>query len=186
MARFRCLPAAATVACRRKFSIPVSLKTVERDWAQLGFHCGCMIDPPGHEWNNFTHDANELVAVVEGRMLFTLLDDSFELDPGGVPLNRPYPVAALPHAHTPAAGLPCTADDIFIPAGVPHSTKKHRRHCQHLGLRAPVPAVHAACPSRACCCYCPPSVRLGSSKHAANSRAPLLLQGYDGAANSWF
>ncbi|EFN52459.1 hypothetical protein CHLNCDRAFT_138777 [Chlorella variabilis] len=80
----------------RKFSIPVSLKTVERDWAQLGFHCGCMIDPPGHEWNNFTHDANELVAVVEGRMLFTLLDDSFELDPG---------------------------DDIFIPAGVPHSTK---------------------------------------------------------------
>ena len=154
MARFRRLPAAATVACRRKFSIPVSLKTVERDWAQLGFHCGCMIDPPGHEWNNFTHDANELVAVVEGRMLFTLLDDSFELDPGGVPLNRPYPVAALPHAHTPAAGLPCTADDIFIPAGVPHSTKNiaatastwaYVRQCQLSMQHAPrVPAAATA------------------------------------------
>lgn len=50
-----------------------------------GFHCGAMIDPPGHEWNNFTHEANELVAVVEGRMRFTLLDEAFELEPGGGP-----------------------------------------------------------------------------------------------------
>lgn len=42
-----------------------------------------MIDPPGHEWNNFTHEANELVTVVEGRMRFTLLDEAFELEPGG-------------------------------------------------------------------------------------------------------
>lgn len=28
--------------------------------------------------------ANELVTVVEGRMRFTLLDDSFELEPGDV------------------------------------------------------------------------------------------------------
>jgi hypothetical protein len=33
----------------------------------------------GHEWNNFTHDANELVTVVQGRMRSTL----FELEPGG-------------------------------------------------------------------------------------------------------
>lgn len=50
-----------------------------------GFHCGAMIDPPGHEWNNFTHEANELVTVVEGRMRFTLLDEAFELEPGGGP-----------------------------------------------------------------------------------------------------
>lgn len=81
---------------RRKFSVPVSQKDVERDWAAQGFHCGAMIDPPGHEWNNFTHEANELVTVVEGRMRFTLLDEAFELEPG---------------------------DEIFIPAGVPHSTK---------------------------------------------------------------
>lgn len=87
---------ASLLRCRRKFSTPVDLRTVERDWAAQGFHCGCMVDPPGHEWNNFTHTANELVAVVEGRMRFTLLDDSFELEPG---------------------------DEIFIPAGVPHSTK---------------------------------------------------------------
>lgn len=70
-------------ASRRKFATPVDLRTVERDWETLGFHCGCMVDPPGHEWNNFTHTANELVAVAEGRMRFTLLDDSFELEPGG-------------------------------------------------------------------------------------------------------
>lgn len=81
---------------RRKFSVPVCQQEVERDWAAQGFHCGAMIDPPGHEWNNFTHEANELVAVVEGRMRFTLLDEAFELEPG---------------------------DEIFIPAGVPHSTK---------------------------------------------------------------
>ncbi|KAI7845773.1 hypothetical protein COHA_000687 [Chlorella ohadii] len=82
---------------KRKFAVPVSQKEVERDWAAQGFHCGCMIDPPGHEWNNFTHTANELVTVVEGRMRFTFFDtDHFILEPG---------------------------DEIFIPAGVPHSTK---------------------------------------------------------------
>ena len=117
-------------ACRRKFAVPVSQKEVERDWAGQGFHCGCMVDPPGgerstlfaggpgcvgtaahlllagaaaatsaridapahahppdtagHEWNNFTHTANELVTVVEGRMRFTFFDsDHFILEPGG-------------------------------------------------------------------------------------------------------
>lgn len=37
---------------------------------RLGFHCGTMIDPPGHEWNNFTHECNELVTVAEGRMRY--------------------------------------------------------------------------------------------------------------------
>lgn len=40
--------------------------------------------PAGHEWNNFTHTANELVTVVEGRMRFTFFDtDHFVLEPGG-------------------------------------------------------------------------------------------------------
>ncbi len=36
----------------------------------------------GHEWNNYTHDCNELVAVQEGRMRFTLLDEELFLEPG--------------------------------------------------------------------------------------------------------
>lgn len=37
----------APSACRRKFAVPVQLREVERDWAAQGFHCGCIIDPPG-------------------------------------------------------------------------------------------------------------------------------------------
>ena len=57
--RRRCAAAAASRRCarwsstppppagRRKFALPVSQREVERDWAAQGFHCGCMIDPPG-------------------------------------------------------------------------------------------------------------------------------------------
>ncbi|KAL4422694.1 hypothetical protein ABPG75_008891 [Micractinium tetrahymenae] len=96
------------LTARRKFSVPVSQQEVERDWAAQGFHCGAMVDPPGHEWNNFTHEANELVAVVEGRMRFTLLDESFNLEPG---------------------------DEIFIPAGVATQHQEHRGSPLQVALR---------------------------------------------------
>lgn len=113
--------------------------------------------PAGHEWNNFTHTANELVTVVEGRMRLTFFDtDHYILEPGGE-AGRPWEwlppwfvvvhgmgktysatqaticcqsrPAALPCQPCPTA-FPCqprphptTPDEIFIPAGVPHSTK---------------------------------------------------------------
>jgi mannose-6-phosphate isomerase-like protein (cupin superfamily) len=52
--------------------------------------------PAGKEWTNFTHREDELVAVVSGTMEFVVGGDRLEAHPG---------------------------DEVFIPAGVMHSTK---------------------------------------------------------------
>ena len=59
----------------------------------------------GHEWNNFTHTANELVTVAEGRMRFTFFDcDHHLLEPGGLPFSLPL---ALPPLQCAPLGLRC-------------------------------------------------------------------------------
>lgn len=54
------------------------------------------IDPPGQRWENFVHDSDELVIVLEGEL-------EFEING---------------HVTHPATGV-----EIFIPAGVVHSVR---------------------------------------------------------------
>ncbi len=79
-----------------RFGLPVDAGAVARDWAARGYSCRSFVDPPAREWRDFTHDTNELAAVVEGRLEMTVAGESFAMDPG---------------------------DEAFIPRGAAHSVK---------------------------------------------------------------
>ncbi|MFZ5875972.1 MAG: cupin domain-containing protein [Nitrospirota bacterium] len=66
------------------------------DWADRGYSCDEFRDPPGREWNDFVHETNELVMVVEGRLRVTMEGQTAVLEPG---------------------------DELFIPKRVTHSVK---------------------------------------------------------------
>ena len=53
---------------RGKFPAPLEPEKVASDWRRRGFSCGTFEDPPGRAWRDFTHDCNELITVVEGRL----------------------------------------------------------------------------------------------------------------------
>jgi quercetin dioxygenase-like cupin family protein len=74
----------------------VDWEAVSRVWASRGFSCGLWVDPPGQRWEDFVHDTDELVIVIEGQM-------EFEVD-GEV--------------HHPKVGA-----ELFIPAGASHSAR---------------------------------------------------------------
>jgi quercetin dioxygenase-like cupin family protein len=67
---------------RARFASPVDPASVRRDWRERGFSCIRFTDPPGRAWNDFVHDTNELVTVVDGRLRFTMGERTFELGPG--------------------------------------------------------------------------------------------------------
>jgi mannose-6-phosphate isomerase-like protein (cupin superfamily) len=47
-------------------------KNVERDWEERGFSCGLWTDPPGQVWADFVHDVDELVMLVEGKIVLEM------------------------------------------------------------------------------------------------------------------
>ena len=74
----------------------VDQEGVAQDWAARGFSCALWVDPPGQRWENFVHDTDELVVVVEGEL---------ELEVDG-------------EVQRPGAG-----EEVFIPAGANHSVR---------------------------------------------------------------
>jgi quercetin dioxygenase-like cupin family protein len=72
----------AEPVARGRFPPPVDPTAVSRDWRARGFSCIRFTDPPGQAWNDFVHDTNELVTVVEGRLRFTIGTATVELGPG--------------------------------------------------------------------------------------------------------
>jgi mannose-6-phosphate isomerase-like protein (cupin superfamily) len=45
---------------------------VSKDWAARGFSCDLWVDPPGQCWEDFAHNTNELVVVLEGDLEFEI------------------------------------------------------------------------------------------------------------------
>ena len=43
---------------------------IARDWASRGFTCDLWVDPPGQRWEDFVHEVDEVVIVIEGEMEF--------------------------------------------------------------------------------------------------------------------
>ncbi len=41
---------------------------VEKDWKTRGFSCGLWVDPPGQTWENYSHETEELLMLVEGEL----------------------------------------------------------------------------------------------------------------------
>jgi quercetin dioxygenase-like cupin family protein len=79
---------------RARFRHPVSAEAVRRAWKARGFTCETFVDPPGREWNDFVHDTDELVTVIEGRLRFLMNGKTHEIEEG---------------------------DELFIPKGIRHS-----------------------------------------------------------------
>jgi quercetin dioxygenase-like cupin family protein len=69
---------------------------VARSWRARGFSCGLWIDPPGQVWEDYVHEVDELVLVVQG-------DVEFEVN-GNV--------------HRPAPG-----EELLIPARARHTVR---------------------------------------------------------------
>jgi mannose-6-phosphate isomerase-like protein (cupin superfamily) len=81
---------------RNKFPAPPDREAVARDWRARGYSCGLFTDPPGREWNDFVHDCNELVTVIEGALEMTVGGETCAVGPG---------------------------DEVFIPRGALHSVR---------------------------------------------------------------
>lgn len=69
---------------------------VARDWGARGFSCGLWVDPPGQRWEDFVHETDELVIVLEGEMEFEIEGE----------------------VHHPGHG-----EELSIPAGARHSAR---------------------------------------------------------------
>lgn len=69
---------------------------ISKRWAARGFSCDLWVDPPGQRWEDFVHNTDELVLVLEGEMEFEI---------NGV----------ISH--------PETGKEVFIPAGAVHSVR---------------------------------------------------------------
>src|SRR5262245_8191054 len=74
--------AATDFVARGRFARPVDAAAVRRDWKARGFSCEDFVDPPGSEWNDFVHDTDELVTVLDGRLRFLMGGQSYELQAG--------------------------------------------------------------------------------------------------------
>lgn len=79
-----------------KFPPPLDKSEVAKDWRARGYSCGTFVDPPGRCWEDFVHDCNELVTVVEGRLEMEVAGETVTVMPG---------------------------DEVFIPKGAPHSVR---------------------------------------------------------------
>ena len=81
---------------RGQFPAPLARATVAAAWRARGYSCGSFVDPPGRRWEDFVHDCNELVTVVEGRLEMVVSGKTVTLEPG---------------------------DEVFIPTGALHSVR---------------------------------------------------------------
>ncbi len=81
---------------RNRFAAPVDKAAVAAEWRGRGYSCGTFVDPPGQCWDDFVHDCNEMVAVVEGRLEMEISGQTVAMEPG---------------------------DEIFIPRGALHSVR---------------------------------------------------------------
>jgi quercetin dioxygenase-like cupin family protein len=78
------------------FMITIDRAEIAAEWAERGFSCELWIDPPGQEWENYAHETDELVSVLDGDMEFEIEGE----------------------LHHPRAG-----EELLIPAGAVHSAR---------------------------------------------------------------
>lgn len=77
------------------YQSPIDRNAVTAHWRAEGYSCHTMTDRPGQEWNDFTHETNEVVTVVEGRLRLILAGEVVEAGPGDlvyIPRQIPHSV----------------------------------------------------------------------------------------------
>jgi quercetin dioxygenase-like cupin family protein len=50
--------------------LDLNCEKIEMVWAMRGFSCDLWVDTPGQSWEDFTHETDEIVTVLEGNMEF--------------------------------------------------------------------------------------------------------------------
>ena len=50
----------------------INQDNVSLDWMARGYSCDLWVDPPGQRWEDFVHETDELVIVVEGELEFEI------------------------------------------------------------------------------------------------------------------
>jgi len=74
----------------------IERNAVQHAWSRRGFSCELWVDPPGQVWNDFVHDVDEIVLLVDGYLACEFDGRTVRLGPG---------------------------DELLIPAGVRHTTR---------------------------------------------------------------
>ena len=74
----------------------VNEEQIKADWTARGFSCGLWVDPPGRAWENFVHNTDELVMVLEGEQEFEMNGKKYQ---------------------------PRVGQEFLIPAGTQHSAR---------------------------------------------------------------
>ena len=64
------------------WALPIDFAAVEEAWRREGFSFGVFRDPPGQQWNDFTHRSDEYVLVAEGRLRIDVGKESAACEPG--------------------------------------------------------------------------------------------------------
>ena len=70
----------------------INRQDVSRDWAARGFSCELWVDPPGQCWEEFVHNTDELVLVLEGELEFEI---NGEINHPGTGEERNIPAGAV-------------------------------------------------------------------------------------------
>ncbi len=55
----------------------MGINIIKRQWFERGFSCDVWIDKPGACWENFSHDVDELVMVIQGEVEFEVSGEIF-------------------------------------------------------------------------------------------------------------
>ena len=70
------------IVLKHTYPAPLQRSKVAADWRMRGYSCELFVDPPGREWLDFVHSANELVMVAEGRLEVTVDGHRLVAEPG--------------------------------------------------------------------------------------------------------
>jgi quercetin dioxygenase-like cupin family protein len=76
-------------------AMDTDLRGVRARWARDGYSCDLWVDPPGQEWRDFVHAADERVRVLEGTLELTQGGRTERLGPGDeafIPAQGPHTV----------------------------------------------------------------------------------------------
>ncbi len=74
----------------------MDIEIIDQDWRRRGFSCDLWVDPPGQVWENFVHETDELLMIVEGKLEVEMREKLL---------------------------FPDTGEEVFIPAHTRHSVR---------------------------------------------------------------
>jgi quercetin dioxygenase-like cupin family protein len=60
----------------------IDRESIAQSWRERGFSCSLWVDPPGQVWDDYVHEVDELVMVVDGSVEFEFDGKAHRPSPG--------------------------------------------------------------------------------------------------------